>query len=534
MFNAAASLATNVALNPVLIPRYGIEGAATAWAASIVLNNVLALAEVRLALGFHPLARGYVVAVVALGVFGGIGLGVREALGASLPSLAVSLAISAPLYAAFLRRARSALRLGMLRSAFGRGRDTGGGGEDMEWITAILTRAGRPTPLAASLGRRALTPRARRCVSYAVLPNPRRPRLLVPLASREAAAKAFERYRSSKLTVRTGMRVAEGALRAGLSPRVLPNHLTIAAPAGETPLDRLILEERLQELLGRRPLAASIVFSPGRPQKKPVLQICTEAGELVAYAKIGWNELTRGLVRTEAAALARITAAKPRSFSAPRVLAAERWNDLELLVVAPLPLTAGEGLLREVPIDATAELAAIDPGRELSLAATPFWQSLQRACETDCTAGDHLQRMALRVETLFGDVVTPTGFSHGDWVPWNMAQDATLLVWDWERAADDVPVGLDAVQFLFQVELNLLRRRPAEAVERTLGRAVAALPAFGAEPKAARMLVYCHVLQTLVRLEQARGAEIGGVISSDRYWQAIDALDRTPLVAGAG
>ncbi|MDQ3777922.1 MAG: oligosaccharide flippase family protein, partial [Actinomycetota bacterium] len=71
MFNAAASLATNVALNLVLIPRYGIEGAALAWAASIVLNNVLALAEVRLALGFHPFARGYVVAVAALGLFGG-------------------------------------------------------------------------------------------------------------------------------------------------------------------------------------------------------------------------------------------------------------------------------------------------------------------------------------------------------------------------------------------------------------------------------------------------------------------------------
>ena len=35
---------------------------------------------------------------------------------------------------------------------------------------------------------------------------------------------------------------------------------------------------------------------------------------------------------------------------------------------------------------------------------------------------------------------------------WKMARAVTLLVWDWERAAADVPVGLDAVQFLFQVE----------------------------------------------------------------------------------
>ncbi len=35
---------------------------------------------------------------------------------------------------------------------------------------------------------------------------------------------------------------------------------------------------------------------------------------------------------------------------------------------------------------------------------------------------------------------------------WKMARAVTLLVWDWERAAADVPVGLDTVQFLFQVE----------------------------------------------------------------------------------
>jgi O-antigen/teichoic acid export membrane protein len=532
MFNAAASLATNVALNLVLIPRYGIEGAAIAWAASIVLQNALALAQVRLALGFHPFARAYVVAFAALAAFGGIGLGLRAWLGASPTALAVTLAIATPLYALFLRRARSTLRLGMLRSAFRRGADTPRAGEDMEWITRILTRAGRPTPLAASLGRRLPHPNASRRVSYAVLPNTRRPRLLIPLASREAAAKAFERYRSSKLTVRAGMRLAKGALRAGLPPRALPNHLTIAAPLDETPLDQLLLEERLQELLDRRPLVASIVFSPGRPQKKPVLQICTQRGEIVAYAKVGWNELTRRLVRTEAAALARVAAAKPQAFAAPGVFAAERWNELELLVVEPLPLGARGALLDELPLEATAEVARVADGAKTPLAATAFWRAVRAACQTGDAVDARLEDLAFEIEGLFGEAATPTGFAHGDWVPWNMARAATLLVWDWERAADGVPVGLDAVQFLFQTELNLARRPPAEAVERTLERAAAVLPAFGLERHAARMLCYCHVLEALVRLEAGRSAAIRGVISSDRYWRAIEALARTR--AGAG
>ena len=63
--NSIVALAVNVGLNVVLIPLYGIRGAAIAWAVAIVVRNLLPLVQVRRHLGLWPLTRSTV--AVALG-----------------------------------------------------------------------------------------------------------------------------------------------------------------------------------------------------------------------------------------------------------------------------------------------------------------------------------------------------------------------------------------------------------------------------------------------------------------------------------
>lgn len=62
MFNASAALVVNVALNLVLIPRFGIMGAAVAWAAAIAVNNVVPLAQLAVSMRLHPFGRVSVIA----------------------------------------------------------------------------------------------------------------------------------------------------------------------------------------------------------------------------------------------------------------------------------------------------------------------------------------------------------------------------------------------------------------------------------------------------------------------------------------
>jgi O-antigen/teichoic acid export membrane protein len=69
MIDNVAALALNLALNVVLIPTYGIVGAAVAWSASLVVANLAKVLQAR-----------YVVGVVAAGA------GIGRILLASLPA----------------------------------------------------------------------------------------------------------------------------------------------------------------------------------------------------------------------------------------------------------------------------------------------------------------------------------------------------------------------------------------------------------------------------------------------------------------
>ena len=119
--NATVALVLNVVLNLILIPRIGIEGAAIAWAASIVVQNLAGVFQLRV-LGFDPFGRGYALvcgaAALCFGVTGWL-VGHRL-LEPSWPSLIVSLILSCGLYVTILFLARKTLHLGAIREALGR------------------------------------------------------------------------------------------------------------------------------------------------------------------------------------------------------------------------------------------------------------------------------------------------------------------------------------------------------------------------------------------------------------------------------
>jgi O-antigen/teichoic acid export membrane protein len=115
LLNVALALVTNVVLNVLLIPPFGITGAAVAWAATIVVWNVAALLEVRFFLNLQPLGGGFpLVALMAVGCYGGIGLAVRLGLGATLPAFLLFALLATAVYLFLLWRFRDALQVGVL------------------------------------------------------------------------------------------------------------------------------------------------------------------------------------------------------------------------------------------------------------------------------------------------------------------------------------------------------------------------------------------------------------------------------------
>jgi O-antigen/teichoic acid export membrane protein len=110
--NVSVALALNVVLNVVLIPAFGVNGAAWAWAAAIAVNNLLPLVQLWRSLGLHPFSRGLVLAMTAvLACYVPTGLVALAVLGQAVAALVVCGVVGSLLYAALLWRRRDRLEL---------------------------------------------------------------------------------------------------------------------------------------------------------------------------------------------------------------------------------------------------------------------------------------------------------------------------------------------------------------------------------------------------------------------------------------
>lgn len=75
LIDVSVSLAVNVSLNLLLIPLLGVVGAAIAWSAAVVVNNLIPLAQLWLTFGLHPFGTLARRALVATGIgFGALPL----------------------------------------------------------------------------------------------------------------------------------------------------------------------------------------------------------------------------------------------------------------------------------------------------------------------------------------------------------------------------------------------------------------------------------------------------------------------------
>ena len=404
---------------------------------------------------------------------------------------------------------------------------------DLDWVTGVLWGGSDNVDIRLN-GRVA---HGRVVDELAVLPSIERPRLLVPLTSARAASRVLRHYTTSKHTVRLATAALAAGARLGLGEKVFRDRLSVAVPAAtaEHELAEMVLEEHLKVILGRRDVHVGVVFNAGRPQKKPVLWLMDARGDLLAFVKIGWNDHTAALVRHEADALRRLAARQrpPETFDVAPLIYGGRWQTLEVLVVEAhpaLPWYRRRRIVTDLPLDATREVAALGTVETGTFVSSDYWSRYRLRIESlvgsaDRRISDAVAELVGRLEERYFDLELAFATAHGDWLPWNMAVVAgRLLVWDWERSATDVPVGMDAIHFLFQVELNLKRRPPRIAVLRTLELARELFPSLMLPRCLVPFLLSLHLIEMTLRLEEGRSRGVGGVIPNSRYHDSIEAV----------
>jgi hypothetical protein len=391
--------------------------------------------------------------------------------------------------------------------------DGGSGGEELAWLAEVLWGPTPEVEVVAGGRPPAGTPAM---AVWGALPDLRHPRVLVPLAPRQAAAEAVRQYsdgmtqraRLSKAVVGLGLR--SGALQWWLRRRGLL--VCASGPAAGT-----LLADHVPRVLGRPDLAAAIVLGSVRPNRKPVVQLLGADGQPVGYMKVGWNDLTRDLVRNEADMLRRLAGAAPRSFTAPSLLHQGRWQDLDITISSALP----HGLWRRgrryamPPLAVSREIAALGGVATGTLAGSAWWASLRRRLDRvgQALAGPAADTLDATLGRLEDQAATPLTLAtwHGDWGPWNLrSTPGRLLVWDWERSGDGVPLGFDLLHFGYQTALQGLGQPPATAAATARDRAAPLLVELGQQEGVEELLLTLYLLERLCRAAEAEVSAVTG------------------------
>jgi O-antigen/teichoic acid export membrane protein len=121
LYNMATTLAVNIGLNVLLIPPFGLTGAAIAWAVALVVQNLVPLVQIWTGLGLHPFSGSLALAAAgSVLCFGGVGLLVASVLGTSAAAFAVFATLAGIGYVLFLARHRSTLLLDEFRDSLRR------------------------------------------------------------------------------------------------------------------------------------------------------------------------------------------------------------------------------------------------------------------------------------------------------------------------------------------------------------------------------------------------------------------------------
>jgi hypothetical protein len=149
------------------------------------------------------------------------------------------------------------------------------------------------------------------------------------------------------------------------------------------------------------------------------------------------------------------------------------------------------------------------------LVTSAYWSGIRARVERlvagDGRLGPTLASALDVIEHASGAREVVFGAWHGDFTPWNMRRGAgTVAVWDWERSGSIVPVGMDAARFDLDVRLKIDRERPRDAIHNSAMAIGATLERMGAVPGTASLVTVLHVLEMVLRFEEATIAGVPG------------------------
>lgn len=365
-------------------------------------------------------------------------------------------------------------------------------------------------------------------------PDPRRGYLAVPAGERPTAlvlddrraVAAYLRLTSGQAGAsRRAARALAGAM-AGAGVWALRSD-DVRLPRGAGEGSGVVAE--LAGRLGRPDLPHAVLLGTPRANRKPVVVIADDRGRPAAFAKVGWNPLTRRLVDHEASVL-KLPA---RSSLLVRPPVVEHFDHEGREVVMLGDVAGGVPWWRRSGVRTTraAEVArAVHDLGEVTtgpLAEGPLPASLRKRA-AELGRGAAAERAVALVERAVDGLATTDvvlGGFHGDLTPWNLRDRGSgVALWDWERFDASGPAGADLVHHEYQQLLHVESRPFGSAIGEARRRSGPHLAAAGARPGTEHAVAVLHLVDLLLRYTADLPDAPAGSPLADRVEQVADRL----------
>jgi hypothetical protein len=352
-----------------------------------------------------------------------------------------------------------------------------------------------------------------------VLPSLSAPRYLLPTRPRRSAARMVGRQMmGGRLRTRVARGLLVAVLLGGFTNRRWPPTVSVRTGGpNESILDWLARRLQVPEVI------VSVALGRPRANRKPVLQVADPEGRVLAFAKVGHNELTRRLVHDEAGALDTLSTAGLTLVEVPELRARESWRDLELLLMSALPLPEGTvtgTISRSLLHRSVLEIAGVGGIERARWSEHQFRARLAGGLTELAELGQAVGPLRQALDELDdNDPVLAFGAWHGDLNPGNLAVVGDrVLVWDWERFDSAVPVGFDLLHHDLQDAVTVRADAPDESARTLVARAPDLLAPLGVSADGAPAVVRAYLLWLAVRLLRDRQREAGAVLGRVEDW----------------
>lgn len=345
---------------------------------------------------------------------------------------------------------------------------------------------------------------------FALIPNARVPRWLIPIGDGRTSSGAFALHPPFGRASRLKHAVGRVAARSGAP--IWYRH-TLRLAARETPP----VESWTSDVCGT---AVQLGFSRGAwgARPKPGLIVLDDKGRALAFGKLARERLRRSGVAREALALATL-ATDPRTRGmSPSLLADAELAGTRVTLQEPIPGRVGGASLS--PSHARFLAALVTDQRPRPVASSAFVRDLRERVSAD--RAPLLRRL---LESLSSVHLPPTT-THGDFAPWNLRIDdaGVLRAFDWEWCCVDGLPLIDELHHELQVSF-LVRDRDGRQVAPALDAKASSCP-FGLDPARVQGLHALGILGYMLRIAEDG---YGDTLLARRY---ADALGHAVAKAG--